>query len=220
MMDSTKPRVPELGSRIPGSFATGFAAMVAVMLALPLTQRMTMPHGPTVDPYAGLQVIKPPKELWVPPPPPPVQKDEDIELVDETPKPLQLTHLDVFFNPDISAYASTDWRVPSGIDASLSEVIHAIGDLTDPPRPIRRPQPLYPPELRRAGIEGSVIVMFVVRSDGSVSNIEIQRASHPAFAESVIKTMRKWRFAPGEKDGKAVHTRVRQAIPFRINPGI
>lgn len=194
--------------------------MAAVMLALPFTQHISLPRIPDVDTFSGPDIIKPPKDLWVPPPPPPVTKDKDIELVDEQPKPLQLTHLDIFFNPDISSYASTDWTVPSGFGQAITEVIHSIGDLTDPPRPIRRPQPLYPPALKRSGIEGTVQVMFVVRSNGTVSNIEIERATQPEFAESVVKSVRKWRFEPGRKDGQAVHTRVRQAIPFRISQGI
>ena len=216
MTEIKKRKAPELKSRFPMSFLSGFIAMVAVMLLLPLMQHISTPDVPSSDGW-DTDSIPPPKDFVVPPPPPPVKDDKEITLDEEKPKPLHLTHLDVFFNPDVKAHTSTDWTVPSGFGPSNTEVIHWIGDLTNPPHPVSRRQPVYPADLRRSGIEGTVVVMFVVRSDGTVSNIEIEKATHREFGESVKRSVRKWYFEPGEKDGRAVHTRVRQAIPFRIN---
>lgn len=217
MTDKHRPRAPELKPRIPMSFLTGFIFMVAVMLALPITQHMSPPEVfPGWYDFDG-GTIRPPDEFVVPPPPPPVDKEKDIELEEDKPEPLRLTHLDVFYNPDITSFASTDWRVYSGFMPSEEEMVHWIGDLTNPPHPLRRAQPVYPAQLKRAGIEGTVVVMFIVRSDGTVSHIEIKEASHREFGESVMRSVRKWFFEPGEKDGRAVHTRVRQVVPFRIN---
>jgi protein TonB len=68
--------------------------------------------------------------------------------------------------------------------------------------------------LRRAGISGTVTLVFVVRSDGTTSNISVERSDNPAFEEPAIRAVRRWRFEPGEKDGKAVSVKVRQPIPF------
>jgi len=216
MTDSNNRKTPELKSRIPLSFLTGFVFMVAVMLALPFTQRMTTPKKPPVIEIDGTQ-FNPPDEFFNPPPPPPEPKDDDIQMVDQEPEKLDLNKIDIFFRPDVGDLAKSDWTIPGGFAEALTETIHAIGDLTNPPHPVRRMQPLYPAQLRSSGIQGDVLVMFVVRSDGTVTNIEILRSTHREFSDSVKRSVRKWIFQPGEKDGQAVHTRVRQAIPFRIH---
>jgi TonB family protein len=59
--------------------------------------------------------------------------------------------------------------------------------------------------------------MFVVRSDGTTSNITVERSDNPNFSEAAIRAVRRWEFQPGEKDGQAVNARVRIDIPFRTN---
>ncbi len=216
MTYSTNRKTPELKSRIPLSFLTGFVFMVAAMLALPFTQRMVTPEKPNID-VTGCPQFKPPDEFFNPPPPPPKPKDDDIQFVDQEPEKLDLNKIDIFFRPDLGALANSDWTIPGGFGEALTETIHTIGELTNPPHPVRRMQPIYPAQLRSIGIEGDVLVMFVVRADGTVSNIEILRSTHREFADSVKRSVRKWLFQPGEKDGQAVHTRVRQAFPFRIH---
>ena len=75
----------------------------------------------------------------------------------------------------------------------------------------------YPAEAEKAGIQGRVIVSFVVEKDGSVSNAKTIKAIHPtldAEALRVINGMPKW--TPGKKNGEA--TRVQYVVPvtFRL----
>lgn len=216
MTDSRNRKTPELKSRIPLSFMTGMVFMVAVMLALPFTQRMVTPTKPGIV-ISDPTLFKPPDDFFNPPPPPPKPKDDNIQLVDQEPEKLDLPPNDIFFRPDLGDLVKSDWTIPGGFAEALTETIHAIGDLTNPPHPVRRMQPIYPAQLRSNGIQGDVLVMFVVRSDGTVTNIEILRSTHREFSDSVKRSVKKWFFQPGEKDGQAVHTRVRQAIPFRIH---
>ena len=64
-------------------------------------------------------------------------------------------------------------------------------------------------------ISGRVITRFVVRANGSISNIEIISSPHPLLSEEsvrVLKLMPKWR--PGRKGGKAVN--VYFTLPFNF----
>lgn len=55
------------------------------------------------------------------------------------------------------------------------------------------------------GIQGRVIVKFIVEKDGSISNVEVNRSVDPDLdneAMRVVKAMPKW--IPGQINGKAV----------------
>lgn len=63
----------------------------------------------------------------------------------------------------------------------------------------------YPQKAPDSEIEGKVFVAFIVKSDGSIENIEIKRSlspSHDAEAIRVIKMMPKW--IPGKQNGRDV----------------
>jgi TonB family C-terminal domain len=75
----------------------------------------------------------------------------------------------------------------------------------------------YPMDAKDAGLQGRVIVAFVVNEDGSLSNISVVRAIHPSLdaeAIRVVKAMPKW--TPGEQRGKAVKVRYVLPVTFRL----
>jgi len=75
----------------------------------------------------------------------------------------------------------------------------------------------YPMDAKDAGLQGRVIVAFVVNEDGSLSNISVVRAIHPSLdaeAIRVVKAMPKW--TPGEQKGKAVKVRYVLPVTFRL----
>lgn len=78
----------------------------------------------------------------------------------------------------------------------------------------------YPAEAAKNGIEGRVIVRFVIGSDGTVGNVEIVRGVDPqldAEAVRVINAMPKW--TPGKQDGKPVAVKYTIPVTFRQDDG-
>lgn len=78
-------------------------------------------------------------------------------------------------------------------------------------------RPVYPPDLRRAGIEGTVVVAFVVDANGDVRDVEVIRSTHPGFDLPSVQAIRKLKFKPGRKGGSAVATRMEQPLDFKLN---
>lgn len=99
--------------------------------------------------------------------------------------------------------------------AKLSNLID-IKDLDQKPRPRFSPAPTYPYEMRRARISGDVLVGFIVDSEGNVVNPYIIRSSNTGFDSEALRTVQRWKFQPGKKNGKAVNTRNVQ-LPLRFN---
>jgi protein TonB len=76
----------------------------------------------------------------------------------------------------------------------------------------------YPELLRRAGIEGRVIVEAVIDTNGRAepATIAIVHASHPAFAGPVRDYLRGALFRPGRVHGRAVRVLVRVPVAFTL----
>jgi RNA polymerase sigma factor (sigma-70 family) len=78
-------------------------------------------------------------------------------------------------------------------------------------------QPEYPDAMRQSGIEGQVIVEFAVNEDGGVEDVRVISSSRKEFEAASIDAVKKWRFTPGEKDGRKVSTgQVQTLVAFRI----
>lgn len=78
----------------------------------------------------------------------------------------------------------------------------------------------YPEECRKQGIEGRVVIKFVVNKDGSIVDAEAVKSPHPALAEEglrVVKSMPKWK--PAKEGGKVVRSRFNIPIVFRLDGG-
>jgi len=76
----------------------------------------------------------------------------------------------------------------------------------------------YPTTARRKGIEGTVIVAFVVNTDGTVSDFEVVQGIGGGCDEEalrIVKNSPKW--TPGMQDGKVVRTRMRLPINFMLD---
>ncbi len=91
-----------------------------------------------------------------------------------------------------------------------------IKNLDQAPSPRFQSKPVYPFEMRRAGIEGNVLVAFIVDSRGTVREAYPISSSHREFESAAVQAVSKWRFRPGKKGGRAVNTRMQVPIVFSI----
>ncbi len=76
----------------------------------------------------------------------------------------------------------------------------------------------YPVQSQQAGVQGKVIVQFVVEKDGSVSNPKVVRSIDPDLdgeAVRVISIMPKWK--PGMQKGQAVRVKYTVPVTFRLD---
>lgn len=75
----------------------------------------------------------------------------------------------------------------------------------------------YPKEATDKGIQGRVLVQFIVKSDGTIADAEVVRKAHPlldAEALRVVKSMPKWK--PGMQNGKVVNVKYVIPVTFRL----
>lgn len=78
--------------------------------------------------------------------------------------------------------------------------------------------PVYPANMLKEGIEGTVLSRFVIDSTGRVDSmsVEMLSATDPAFAQSVRVALRGMLFSPAVVAGHAVRQLVEQRFDFNI----
>ncbi len=74
----------------------------------------------------------------------------------------------------------------------------------------------YPEAAREQGIEGRVIVSFVVDETGRVRDARVVRGVHEALDQAVLQALQEVRFKPAQKDGLPVAVRMALPVVFQL----
>lgn len=106
-------------------------------------------------------------------------------------------------------------RPAGGVGAGMKTVFD-LASLDQKPVPTFQPKPVYPYELKRAGITGSVSLGFIITSAGTVRDPYIISSTKREFEEPAMQGVLKWKFRAGKKSGAAVDSRATITIPFTI----
>ena len=165
-----------------------------------------------------------PPNIPKPPPPPPPESHEII------PAPDELIEEDYFPEVDIGAHA--DLKVPDYLPV---EIIDEKPDPTDDIHVIVEQMPefpggeaelfrylsrtiRYPRMAQEVGLEGVVIISFIVERDGSVSNVQVMRGIGGGCDEEAlraVKNMPNW--IPGRQGAQSVRVRYSVPVAFRLS---
>lgn len=78
--------------------------------------------------------------------------------------------------------------------------VRATGEV-NPPRIIKKVNPVYPEEARKAGIEGIVILEAMTDEKGNVVRVKILN-SIPELDQAAIDALKQWKYEPAIIDGK------------------
>ncbi len=169
------------------------------------------------------------------PPPPPVEPDEDEvkqledqsttmappSLVDiPTMVPIDAISVKAEPPPPPSLKMGGTISVPVQHTSLQGAQIFNLADLDQQPEARFQPEPQYPFELKRTGVEGTVTVGFICDTQGNVVNANVisSSGSHE-LDEAAVQGVSKWKFRPGKRGGHAVNVRMEQPISFNItNP--
>jgi TonB family protein len=91
-------------------------------------------------------------------------------------------------------------RVSSGVSVGL--LLHKV-------------QPDYPPEARKARIQGTVILKAVIGKDGSIEKLTLV-SGHPALAPAAIDAVQQWRYRPYLLMGNPVEVDTEIQVNFQL----
>ena len=163
------------------------------------------------------------------------EKEDKVEELDETPAenimaPPSLTDMptvvpvDAFtqpiapppppgLTPSKGAITIPVQKPGANFGKGISNLFN-VGDLDNPPVARVRQAPSYPYDMRRAGINGTVVVEFIINTEGDVIQTQVVRSSHREFEMPALQAVQKWKFKPGRKGGRVVNVRASQLLEF------
>lgn len=107
-----------------------------------------------------------------------------------------------------------------GIGKSFTQAKVMTADAVDRLPELRpgNPQPKYPSRARAKGVEGSVLLRFVVAADGSVRSVNIIESDpEGVFDEAVLDVAREWTFELALYKGQPVQMTFEMPLAFRLN---
>ncbi len=163
-----------------------------------------------------IEEIKPTSQIETPPPPPkppvPVEVPNDEVLDDDV--------LDLDASLDIDEPVASAPPPPEPEEEAEEEpevfvvvenMPELVGGLAELQRRIK-----YPEMAKKAGVEGRVIVQFIVDEQGNVLDPQVVRGLGAGLDEEAVRAVRQAKFTPGKQRGQPVRVKMSLPITFRL----
>ena len=107
--------------------------------------------------------------------------------------------------------------IPEGPPGKVSiGPVFDVGDGIDPPVRLFAPQPLYPEEARRLGVQGSVILQTIIDVNGNVVDISVLRGLPGGLTAAAVDAVSQWRFEAARRGGTPVAVRYVVRVGFSL----
>ena len=193
--------------------------LILSLLILIGAVRMNVSTGPTDEivmedqEVVEMEEIQQTKQEVKPPPPPrppvPVEVPNDQVLEDEN----------VDFDASLDFDEPLEETAPPPEEEPEEEEPEVFMAVEKMPEPIGGMAALqqsveYPPFAQRAGIEGRVVIQFVVDPQGNVTEPKVIASPHELLSEEALRVVQAAKFTPGEQRGQPVP--VRMSIPINF----
>jgi protein TonB len=163
-----------------------------------------------------------PEKKTVPPPPQAVTQAEILNIVEDD---AEIEETTIVSADDQAEFVEITDDVPIVVEEEKEEEIFQVvenqpefpGGMAELMKYLQK-NIKYPSICQEQGIQGRVIVQFVVNSDGSIVDPQVIKPVNPYLdkeALRVVSTMPKWK--PGEQRGKKVRVRFTLPVTFRLS---
>ncbi len=121
----------------------------------------------------------------------------------------------------ISGWSGTGFGLAAGsiggsTASDAGSGVYKVGGSVSPPVLIRKVEPQYTKEARKAKREGTVLLYVEIGTDGAPTNIRVERSLGLGLDEKAIEAVKEWRFKPGQKEGTPVPVSANIEVNFRL----
>ncbi|MCC5932916.1 MAG: energy transducer TonB [Candidatus Cyclonatronum sp.] len=151
-------------------------------------------------------------------PPPPPRPPAPISVPDDIIMDDNLIDFDAFLDFDDALAAQPAPPPPPQAEEDENEIFviveqmpELIGGMAELQRQI-----VYPEIARRAGIQGRVVVQFIIDEQGYVRSPVVVRSAGGGLDEAAIDAVQKIRFTPGMQRGRPVRVQYTLPVQFRL----
>lgn len=204
---------------LPFAVAVGATMTALIFCVLPFSHLVNRPSRSLELRKTSTTDLPPPIEAQAPPPPPEAEKPKESlaepQLAEAPPQIPLRADLELAAGSGGALAGFGDVRALTAAETVQQDAFD-VADLEKRPEAVNQFPPAYPPELRKAKIEGSVTLVFILSEEGRVEEPRVENSSRAEFEKPALEAIRKWRFRPGMKDGLPVRTYIRIPMRFRL----
>jgi len=131
----------------------------------------------------------------------------------------ELLNLEIDFTQEIAGTVALGEMPALTVGTGFGGGAYTLGEVDELPYAIYYPSPVYPQAMRRVGKELKVVVRIILDENGTVTAVDpINHTDETTlFHQSAMTTIKKWRFHPCQKAGRAVSCVADQPITFTLN---
>jgi serine/threonine-protein kinase len=90
-----------------------------------------------------------------------------------------------------------------------------LGDVSVPPRAIKKTFAKYPDAARQKKLEGVVSLSLLVSETGKVTDVKVLKSANPILDDAAVKAVREWVYEPAKKDGVPVKVWLPVSLSFQ-----
>jgi protein TonB len=187
-------------------------------------------HGHMFQALSTLRTVTaPPQKQFVLPPEPvdvivtsdPIRTQPvvaPVPQIPDTPQPIRPDSISQPIEPPApDGHIMNTMTIPTNWGANgRAPVVFDPSTLDQQPSPRFQAKPVYPISMKREGLSGSVLVDFIVDSEGNVRNATAVSPTNADFAASAVAAVTRWKFRPGKRAGHAVFTHLQVPIEFTL----
>ncbi len=94
--------------------------------------------------------------------------------------------------------------------------VYEPGGDVKPPKLIHYVEPEFSNSSKEAFVEGTVRISTIVTRDGVPTSLRVISGLNAGEDQTAIDAVKRWRFAPGTKDGQPVNVRVTVEVEFHL----
>ncbi len=95
-----------------------------------------------------------------------------------------------------------------------SEKVFDMSEVSERPKALQMARAIYPFALQKSRVKGEVVVEFIIRATGEISNVRVVRSTESGFDASAMASVTQSTWRPATLNGKPVDCRVRLPIVF------
>jgi periplasmic protein TonB len=81
---------------------------------------------------------------------------------------------------------------------------------------LRRVQPIYPPPARNARIQGPVVMVALIDTDGRIVNLRLV-SGNPLLVEAAMNAVKQWRYRPYILNSQPIEVETQITVVFSLN---
>jgi TonB family protein len=102
-------------------------------------------------------------------------------------------------------------------NTAAGQSVYRVSNRVKPPKVISAPDPSYPEDMKQQKKEGTLVVLVVLDSNGSIYNLQVaRRLFGREFSDAAAAAVGTWKFQPASLDGRPVAVAINVEVNFRL----